>query len=90
MATKKTTAEKPVEEVLTNAVIAGEKKVTITLPRVRGQKEDEGVFVSVNERTWLIKRGVPVEVPECVASVLHNAELMEEEAERFSASVEKS
>lgn len=32
--------------------------------------------MSVNERTWLIKRGVEVEVPECVAEVLQNRERM--------------
>lgn len=84
---KKTTAkaEKPeeiTEEIRTSEVIEEEKKVTITLPKIKGEKDD-GVFVSVNERNWLIKRGVTVEVPECVVSNLHNAELMEEEGEAF-------
>jgi hypothetical protein len=30
------------------------------------------VFVSVNDKKWLIKRGVDVEVPACVAEVLKN------------------
>ena len=37
---------------------AGEKMVTIKLPRER--KDQEDVFVSVNMRTWQIKRGVAV------------------------------
>ena len=32
--------------------------------------------MGVNERTWLIKRGVEVEVPQCVAEVLVNREHM--------------
>ena len=54
-----------------------EKKVKIKLPRVKGE---DSVFVSVNERTWLIKRGVEVEVPECVEEVLRMQERMLEQA----------
>lgn len=53
---------------------AGEKMVKIKLPRER--KDQGDVFVSVNMRTWQIKRGVPVEVPECVAEVLQHQEEM--------------
>ena len=61
-----------------------EKMVTIKLPRNRrNRKDDDDMFVSVNERTWLIKRGVEVEVPECVAEVIRNSELMQEEAYEF-------
>ena len=59
-----------------------EKMVTIKLPRNRRDEDD--MFVSVNERTWLIKRGVEVEVPECVAEVIRNSELMQEEAYEFT------
>ena len=53
-----------------------EKMVKIRIPRLKADQED--VFVSVNMRTWLIKRGVEVEVPECVAEVLrHSEEMME-------------
>lgn len=53
-----------------------EKMVKIRIPRTRADEED--VFVSVNMRTWLIKRGVEVEVPECVAEVLrHQEEMLE-------------
>lgn len=52
----------------------GEKKVKIRLPKERRDQED--VFVSVNERTWLIRRGVEVEVPQCVAEVLRSREMM--------------
>ncbi|MBQ6262124.1 MAG: hypothetical protein IJK58_01255 [Clostridia bacterium] len=58
-----------------------EKKVTIRLPR---SKEDQGdLFVSVNERTYLIKRGVPVTVPESVAEVIATSERLADEASDF-------
>ena len=63
-----------------------EKTVKIKLPR--GRKEDVDVFVSVNERTWLIKRGVEVEVPACVAEVLEHQEQMQEEAYNFDSSAQ--
>lgn len=50
-----------------------EKMVIIKIPLERG-KVNKDVFVSVNDRTWQIKRGVPVEVPECVAEVLKHEE----------------
>lgn len=53
-----------------------EKMVKIRIPRTKADQED--VFVSVNQRTWLIKRGVEVEVPACVAEVLrHQEEMLE-------------
>ena len=64
-----------VAEVVTEA--PKEKMVKIRIPRTKADQED--VFVSVNLRTWLIKRGVEVEVPECVAEVLrHQEEALEE------------
>ncbi|MBP3539286.1 MAG: hypothetical protein J6J62_05535 [Oscillospiraceae bacterium] len=59
---------------MAKTVVIGEKLVKIRLPKERRDQED--VFVGVNERTWLIKRGVDVEVPECVAEVLKNREDM--------------
>ena len=53
-----------------------EKMVKIRIPKLRANQED--VFVSVNERTWLVKRGVEVEVPECVAEVIRHSEEMHE------------
>ena len=62
-----------------------EKMVKIKLPR---DKKEPDVFVSVNERCWLIQRGVEVEVPECVAEVLRHREEMEAEAYDFDSSVQ--
>ena len=63
-----------------------ENVVKIKLPRNR--KEEDDLFVSVNERTWIIKRGIEVEVPECVAEVIRNSELMQEEAYDFEKSTQ--
>lgn len=63
-----------------------EKTVKIRLPKERGNDAD--VYVSVNERSWLIKRGVEVEVPECVAEVIRNRELALEKADEFNDEVE--
>lgn len=61
-----------------------EKKVKIRIPRLKENNDD--VYVSVNDRTWLIKRGVEVEVPECVAEVLqHQDEMMETAYEYIEA-----
>lgn len=51
-----------------------EKTVKIKLELTRSEKDD--VPVGVNGRTWLIRRGVYVEVPECVAEVLQHREEM--------------
>jgi hypothetical protein len=64
-----------------------EKLVKIRIPRERERQDD--VFVCVNGRTWLIKRGVEVEVPECVAEVIRNAEDVAEQAFAFNESVKK-
>lgn len=61
----------------TETTVKAEKKVKIRIPLTRENSSD--VFVGVNGRSWLIKRGVEVEVPECVAEVLrHQEEVLEE------------
>jgi hypothetical protein len=58
------------------AEINKEKMVTIKIPRTKKDQPDE--FVSVNKRTWQIKPGVEVQVPECVKEVLqHREEMLE-------------
>ena len=53
------------------------KKVKIRIPRTKADQED--VFVSVNMETFIIKRGVEVEVPDYVAEVLrHQEEALED------------
>ena len=53
-----------------------EKMIKIRIPKFKANQED--VFVSVNERTWIVQRGVEVEVPECVAEVIRRSEEMRE------------
>ena len=53
-----------------------EKMVKIRIPKFKANQED--VFVSVNERTFIVKRGIEVEVPECVAEVIRHSEEMRE------------
>lgn len=55
-----------------------EKTVKIKLPRIKG--ESDTVYVSINNRNWLIKRGVEVEVPECVAELIDQQDAAIEEA----------
>ena len=60
-----------------------EKMVTIQLPLSRSEKDD--VYVAVNGKSFLIKRGVPVEVPDYVAEVIQHSEEMLAEAMEFEA-----
>ena len=59
------------------------KMVKIRIPRIKADQED--VFVSVNMETFLIKRGVEVEVPVAVAEVLAHREEMLESAMEFES-----
>lgn len=49
-----------------------EKMVKIKLPLTRTEQDD--VFVGYNGRTYLIKRGVEVEVPEGVVEIIEESE----------------
>lgn len=69
--------------------VAKAKTVKIKLPLTRTEKDD--VFVGVNGNTWLIKRGVEVEVPECVVEVLqHQEEMLRQALEFEEALAEKA
>lgn len=65
-----------------------EKEKMVKIKISRDRKDEEDVFVSVNERTWLIKRGEYVEVPECVKEVLDHQEMMLDEAYDFDSKVQ--
>ena len=68
--------------------MAVQKKVKIKLPISRNEKED--VYVGTNGKTYLIKRGVEVEVPENVAKVLERKEKMLEIAMEYEASASQN
>lgn len=83
MAKKKEELEEILEEVTEPEVIEDDT-VTIRLPRERDNAEDKVVWV--NDRRFLIKRGVSVDVPKCVAEVLqHQEEMLEQRYEYESA-----
>lgn len=70
MATKKAETAEAVEEVTP----AAPRKVKIKIERTK--KDQEDVVVWVNDKRYLIKRGVYVEVPESVAKVLEEKDEM--------------
>ena len=63
------------------------KTVKVRIPRTKADQED--VFVSVNMKTFIVKRGVEVEVPDYVAEVLKHQEEMLEEIMLFEESAQK-
>lgn len=62
------------QEAVETAVPVADPMVTIRIPRDRDDKEDKVVWV--NEKRYLIQRGIPVEVPESVAEILRQEEEM--------------
>lgn len=58
----------------TKQAVKKEEKVTIKLPLTRSEKDD--VWVGLNGKSYLIKRGVNVEVPAGVAEILQHQEEM--------------
>lgn len=72
--TKKTTVltEEEIEETESVYEKDVNAKVTVKLPLIKN--DDSDVYVSVNDYTCLIKRGVEVEVPRFVAEALRDSE----------------
>lgn len=66
-----------------------EKKIRFKIPRGNSEKEQRDVFVSVNGKTWQIKRGVVNELPESVVEVLENAEAQRDFALEYQESVKE-
>ena len=66
----------------TNTTTNPRKMVKIRIPRTKADQED--VFVSVNMETFIIKRGVEVEVPDYVAEVIRHQEEMIENIMLFN------
>ena len=85
-----TVAEETASEKKTKKVTDPYKDmVTIRIPLTREETDD--VVVGVNGRTWLIKRGVNVEVPKCVAEVLrHSEKMLIQSIEYETSAAEKS
>ena len=64
----------------------GEKLIRFKIPLGSADKDRADVFVAVNGKSYLIKRGVPTELPESVVEVLENAEAQREYAIEFEES----
>ena len=60
-----------------------QKRVKVKIPLTRTEKDD--VWVAINGQSWLIKRGVEVEVPACVAELLENSDKQSADAMEFEA-----
>lgn len=82
MATKK---DDTVEENIVPTV--EEERVTIRLPLSREERDD--VYVGLNGKGYLIKRGVNVDVPAGVAEILRRREEMLETALAFEDDLAK-
>lgn len=66
----------------------GEKMVRVMLPIIN--ERDMEQYVGINGRSWLIRRGEEVEVPECVAEVLKLSENQKREAYRYQQQAAKA
>jgi hypothetical protein len=62
------------------------KKVKIKLPLTRTEKDD--VWVAMNGKSYLIKRGETVEVPAGIAEILQNKEEQLAKALAYEAEAE--
>lgn len=67
--------------------MAAEKMVKIRIPRTRADEGDVPVWV--NNESWLIKRGVEVEVPERVAEVLRHQEEEREKSMLYNEATQR-
>lgn len=56
-------------------------KVKVRIPRTKGAKDD--VYVAINDKTYLIRRGEEVEVPTAVYEVLREQERLEGLADEY-------
>ena len=66
-----------------------ENKVRIRLFRDNNEYKED-LFVAVNGHSFLIKRGVEVEVPDYIADVIKNAEAQQNRALEYMASVSET
>lgn len=63
---------------------ASTAKVSVRLPRNKGQNANQDEFFSVNFKNYIIKRGETVEIPEELAEVIRNAEKAEDYALKYA------
>ena len=83
---KKDQAAEAAAEELKEQASEQEELISIRLPLTKELQND--VFVRVNHRTWLIKRGETVQVPACVVEVLEHADQATAESLQYQAAHE--
>lgn len=59
-------------------------RVSVRLPRNKGQNAEQDEFFSVNFKNYIIKRGETVEIPEELAEVIRNGEMAEDYALQYA------
>lgn len=80
----KNTEPAVVPEIEPAIVTEKEEMVTVRLPVIPNVDKQEAVYVGVNNRSWVIPRGKPMQVPKCVVEVLEHAEEESIAAMRYS------
>lgn len=79
-----------VEQVKVTETTKEDIKTTRTVIIDRDRSGEDSVFVGVNGKNYLIKKGVPVEVPIAVAEVIFNSRIAVNEAYDYIDSAAKS
>lgn len=64
-------------------VIGDTDRVKLVIPKIPGAKSQDDVFISVNGKNYLIKRGVEVVVPKNVRDVYINSVKAAEKADEY-------
>ena len=59
-----------------------EKLVKITLPKLRNGNKEQ-VYISINDRVWMAKRGVEVELPDYVVDAIRDNEKAAEASDAY-------
>lgn len=67
-----------------------EKMVKITLPRKRELGKNQQEFYSVNGKNYMVKLGVPVEVPEALAELIRDNQAMENAAFEYESGLSEA
>lgn len=64
---------------------AVEEMETITLPRKKELGKNQQEFYSVNGKNYLVKLGVPVQVPKALAELIRDNQAMEDAAFEYQS-----
>ena len=67
----------------TKKIADNAKKVQVKVPRLSGQNARQEAWFCINGKTYRLKRGVYVDIPEELAEVIRNGEKAEEYAMRY-------